>query len=427
MPSQWLEPLKGIRPTDSKPYEMGQRPEWSGTTWVKNRGWITPDIDLTGVVSAASAIESALSSRPGACVQLPDGYINIDRPVALPDGASLVGSPQAMREGALVWSPPKGGTTGSMILATDPSHRKLFTFGFNAQAIGLGIHYPNQSGAYDPRTGVTTADAAPVDYDYTFYVDSKFGCAVENCYVTNPYRMMWINNTQGAHVDHVRGWPLFRGIVTGRIYDVLRISRVHFNQNALASNLSSPTLTASVLANGVGMVIDGCDDFKIHNCYMGNYQFGIWLHDGDADDWLSYGDITDTGIECVTCVVAEAVSFHGVRIKGASWAPNATGHGLKVQDDFTPASAFYRPNIELYGVRIGGGTQYYRGIWVTNTSHAVVTMWGGGMVNFEQYGFVADGADAIIKYNDVKVPASLLGGASVDNGGTGVSGTTIAV
>jgi hypothetical protein len=387
----------------------GAIPSWDGNIYVPRRLAIIPDYDRTGVVSARSAILAALNSRAGAWVYLGDGMPNIDGTIALPEGSALTGVPQ------------------TMILATDPARGKLFTFGFNCQIEDIGIHYPYQSGAYDPRTGNTTADAAPIVYDWTFYIDSKFGAAISNCFVTNPYNMAWVNNTQGAFFDTIRGWPLNRGIMTGLVYDVLRINNVHFNTNVLNSNGAATTLRASVLANGVGFLIDGCDDFKITNSYCGRYQFGIWFHDNDGDGHLSYGDVTDTGIECSTCVVSEAVSFHGIRFKGGSWAPDTGGHGLKCQDSTVPANSFFRPNVELYGIRMGGGTVYHRGVWCTNTSYHVVTMWGGGIINFDQYGFATDGANAIVKYNDAKFSTSLLGGSAINNAGTGISGTTILV
>lgn len=55
--------------------EVGQKLEWTGSVWIKKRGWITPDVDLTGAADATTAINSALASRAGACVNLPEGLI----------------------------------------------------------------------------------------------------------------------------------------------------------------------------------------------------------------------------------------------------------------------------------------------------------------------------------------------------------------
>src|SRR5688572_1586776 len=42
----------------------GDRPEWNGSIWVKRRGWITPDVDLTGAVDAAATIQATYDAAP---------------------------------------------------------------------------------------------------------------------------------------------------------------------------------------------------------------------------------------------------------------------------------------------------------------------------------------------------------------------------
>jgi hypothetical protein len=79
--------------------DLGDAPQWNGSVWVKRRGWITPDADLTGAVDAYAAIQAALNSRAGACVKLPEGSIKVSTALTSNlNGVTLVGEDEGGTE-----------------------------------------------------------------------------------------------------------------------------------------------------------------------------------------------------------------------------------------------------------------------------------------------------------------------------------------
>jgi hypothetical protein len=393
--------------------DEGDDLKWSGGIWIKRRGWLSPDVDPTGVVDATTAVQAALNTRTGACVNLPDGKLLIGGNLTIPAGVTLTGSPQSLRGGPYMFSPLNH--AGTLILAT--STGRLFTPAQNSQVLNLGVHYPNQ-----------VTNATPTVYDYTFWIDTVHGVAIENCYVTNPYRLLWINNAGGARIDNVYSWPLSRGIVTGRVPDVLRTSNVHFNPVILDSNNTATTLKAWVLANGVAFILDGAESYDFTDCFAISYAIGFWAADFDGDSfWGASGNWKGGSFDnCAQCVVLDSppsVVNAGIKFYGVNMAPATGGLGVVCNDNqaLPGGNSYYRPAIDLTDCAIGGGAQYGIALVCNANSRATISMVGGTVQNFTLFGASTAGANAKIAMNTVRRWTTLLGGSAITNGGTGIT------
>src|SRR5262245_38930439 len=82
--------------------ETGDDQTFRVNMWVPRRFWITPDIDLTGVVDATAAIQEGLNTRRGCCVYLPDGQVRLDHPLTI-KYATLTGPESGLRLGHQVF------------------------------------------------------------------------------------------------------------------------------------------------------------------------------------------------------------------------------------------------------------------------------------------------------------------------------------
>lgn len=267
--------------------EVGQKVEWDGTVWVKRRNWITPDVDLTGSTDATAAINAALASRAGACVQLPDGVIRMDTGnVQIERGKALVGRPRRMDFGHLQYN--QVSNVGTLIKVYSTS--KLFLMSEQSSVEGLSLFYPNQ-----PYNSVVT----PIVHDYAFYAASgNHGVSICNINAINPYRLIYIA-VNGATVDGIQGAPISRGIDLGRCAEVVRVSRVLFNPGGpfMAAVLTDNTLANWVAANGTAFSVDGAEAFDFTGCFAGGYNKGVEFADTDTDNATSYGRWSGGGIE----------------------------------------------------------------------------------------------------------------------------------
>src|SRR5690348_4250956 len=131
--------------------EPGQVVEWDGTTWVKRRRWISPDIDLTGAVSCKTAIRNILAAaRPGACIEIPDGILRVgangsvltDDIFTVPPGVTVTFAPRGQNYGHRVFNVDAPNNYGSALKVYDKG--KLFTVSRGASVIGATLYYPEQ-------------------------------------------------------------------------------------------------------------------------------------------------------------------------------------------------------------------------------------------------------------------------------------------
>jgi hypothetical protein len=308
--------------------------------WAQRRGWIRPDIDLTGSVDATAAINAAANVRDGACVELPHGVVRIDGAIAPGKaGVTITGSEgRGLRRGHRVDVPvPNAGT----LIHARGTASPLFASADECSFRNLEIYYPDQN-----PNGVT-----PTTYQPTFNI-THFGCTVENVTAINPYTFLQVA-VGGFTADRLIGCPLFRGIILGICPDVVRISNVHFNQNVSASNPTyraiGPNLITYIAANVIQFLIDGAEGFQFSNCFSYNGVRG--LHLGGGSGYFHGGGFDQAGT-CVMLAGAGGVgasTLAGIHFVSTGFIPKTGGVGVHFADTHTAASASERPRVEITG------------------------------------------------------------------------------
>lgn len=373
----------------------GDRIEWSGTAWVQRRGWITPGVDITGGTDATATILAALQSRTGVCVQLPtDGIVRMNSGLTLPAGTALVGSPRGLRQGHRVFTPLDH--DGLLIKAYGTG--TLFTLSQNSTIDGFEIYYPNQQ-----------TNAAPDVYGYTFTIpENAHFCNVLNCSVPNAYNLLSVAGANGVTVDCIMGFPLNRGVYLGRVADVARISRVHFNPTAFAYDIGA-TLEADVLANASAFVVDGAEEFAFTDCFAYGYNFGLQFIDEDADSFRgTYGSWKGGGLDiCNACIKVSGptgLCALGLRMSDCGLVPNTTGQAINAVDTAAPSSVRDRPRIMLSNVSVHGTSD--RVALIAAGSYTNVTWHGGHVEGYTNPAFLAGDADVAILLDAVSRSAS---------------------
>jgi hypothetical protein len=371
---------------------VGDVPQFEGTTYVPRRFWITPDIDLTGTTDATAAILAAAQERVGACVYLPDGVIRMNSGITLPQGACITGRERGMARG-------HRGTGGTPLLNTGTlihvyGTGKLFTMGMQSAVRNLELYYPSQ---------VTTG--TPTAYDYAFYCGSNAdGCTIENITAINPYDLIHIDTQGGggARIDNVWAFPFSHGIRLGRVADVARISNVHFNP----ANNDSGAPTAWVLANGIAFLVDGAEQFSFTDCFAYGYLRGLLLIDADADSFQGvYGDWKGGGFDqCEVCVLIAdptGLCMRGLKMSDVSFIPiDTTGYGIVSQDDTAASIPDNRPTIYVTNCQFSG-TSHPKNVWLFPNSNARVVIKGGSMQGASTQHCHAEGTASIIDLDDV--------------------------
>lgn len=368
----------------------GDRVEWNGTAWEKRRGWITPSIDLTGVVDAKAAIEAAAAQRPGACIYIPDGVVKLSSPLTLPAGCTLTGEDRGMRAGHRVFvTPYPVGTrfdihhTGKAFILTN---QETACFDFE-------VYYPNQQ-----------INATPDVYDYTFDV-TGIGCEISNITCINPYQFIKVA-ANGARLDNLYAFPLATGLYLARCPDVVRSTNIHFNP--IANHESGATLLAWVQANQSAFVIDGPEAANFTNCFAYGGGVGIRCVDADADGFKgASANFVGGGLDlfgaCVRVDPAHGLSLTGLNVSACSFVTTQGGNGVLFLDTDVPASDVEKPGVWLSQVHgNAAGTGMARMIWMPSDSYGHCFMSEGVVLNVTNEVARGDGSHSnIVRLRDV--------------------------
>jgi hypothetical protein len=367
--------------------ELGQKPEFNGTTFVPRRFWITPDVDVTGVSDATAAINAALAARNGGCVYLPDGIIRINGQLTMARGTALVGRINGMHFGHKQYD--VAANIGTMVNVYGTSAAILPHEQCTIDS--LTFYYPTQN-----------TNSAPSAFGYT--IDAPLGSGVHGLTILNvtginPEKFIRVC-VNGARLDNIQGAPLRRGIDLGRCADVVRVSNVHFNAGGVfGPGVSGATLIAWVLANGTAFSVDGAEAFDFSACFPGGYLIGLDFSDVDADSQTSYGHWRGGGIEgCPTAIrVHSDVCLATLNLSDANIAGASAGsHIIDFQDTTAPVD---RPRIFASNVSFWG------------SSNAIVNMNNSSVGRYVQHGGAAFGyTGAAFRTGTNTVPVLRLSG-----------------
>jgi hypothetical protein len=395
--------------------EAGDRLEWTGSIWIKRRGWITLDVDTTGAsdsttiaTSVANVRSTFTSARPGQYLAWPDGITYIS------DGSNNIFTvPANVSTGGLR---ELGHSRASFFGSTEPNGTKLMITGTgrvfstrpNSVVRDIEAVYPEQ---------VTTG--TPTVYDYFIYAGTNnHNPTIERILATNPYRLIYLA-CDGGKIDRINGYPLSRGIVLGRCADTVRINDIHFNPNTDPySGLLSNDIKAWVDANGRAFVLDGPEEFMMSNCFATRYEKGLAFHDEDGDGFRGvYGECTNLGIDladqCIAIMEPNGLTLRGLSLSNAGLVPNgSTAIGVKFADTSAPASDDQRPAIYMTNVKFWASS-ISRAVWIVSGSYGICSYVGGSVRG---------------NVNAAVTNASANGTASMDrvfvaNGATRTSGT----
>jgi hypothetical protein len=358
--------------------------------WVKRRGWMSPDIDLTGTIDARAAIEAAGASRPGACVYIPDGIVRLGSTLNVPNGCTITGDERGMRAGDRVFA-------GAVPIGTrfDIKHTGV---GFNltnqeCSVQNVGIYYPDQ-----------VVNATPTFYDYTFSV-TGIGCHLSNVTAVNPYKFLKVA-ANGFRADNLYAFPLNRGITLGRCPDVVRISNCHFIP--ITNYQHGATLLAYVQANAKFYVIDGAEAFQFTDCFSYGGLVGVLFWDEDADGFKGSsgswkGGSIDLHGDCVRVETTHGLSATGCSFYGTSFVTVDQGRCVLGNDNQAIGSDQDRPAIYLTDCHgnSAGPNGMARFVWLLSTSKTNVRVSGGTVLNiFNELG-KNDSADATLLMDGV--------------------------
>lgn len=344
--------------------DQGDKLEWSGSTWVQRRGWITPDVDPNGIVDATATVQAALNSRPGACVFIPDNYqVRFNSGLTIPGFGALVGSERGNGIG------PKQFTD----LATKKSQLRIYGTGDfltcfsgggphgNQTIANLEFYYPNQQ-----------TNATPDAYGWTiaFGANAHFG-TLANLSCLNAYQFLSVASANGITVDGITGYPLSTGIYLGRVADVARFKDVHFIPSAIGA-IAGSTLTTWVQDHATAFSIDGPEEFTFTDCFAYGYDNGIEFLDTDADGFRGvYGSWKAGGIDianrCIRVREPNGLTLRGFKISDCGLVPKAGGYGVQFIDSHVPATDDERPTI--YATNVSFWNAMNRAIYIVNGSY----------------------------------------------------------
>jgi hypothetical protein len=381
--------------------ELGQKLQWDGAVYTPRRNWITPGIDLTGAVDAAAAINSALSSRTGCCVELPDGIIKLNAPVNIPQGCTLTGAPRGGSIGHRVFAGVSNVGTRIDVVHTG----KAFVPAQQSTLTNVTIYYPNQQ-----------TNATPDAYDWTVYLDANaHQVTIENISAINPYNFIRQGgNSASARIDNVFGFPLRRGIVLNRVPGTTRITNVEFNP--AADYASGATLKAWTAANGAAYVIDGAEEFFFSGCFAYGYSIGIWAVDDDGDAFRgAYGSWTGGGLDfCHRGVIVDAnnmLTARGFRMSNCGIIGDGSGSiALLFNDSHVPTGVDQRPAIFMTNVATWNSDF---SVEMAAGSYGILSWLGGSAQVLAGPCFVRDGSNSKFALNTIVTSsgATRLGGA----------------
>jgi hypothetical protein len=367
--------------------EVGQAWTWDGSTWAKRRSRIRPSIDTTGTVDAAAAIQAALDSRAGACVELPDGIIRLNSPVSVPRGCALVGRPSGVSFGHKQFSDIDN--VGTRI---DVRHTgKAFLLRDQSTVESLCLYYPDQ----------VTTGSSPTDYDYAFYGvtgggENAYGFSLLNITLMNAYRGIFVS-ANGGTIDRVQGAPMLRGIDLGRCADVVRVSNVQFNSGGSAG-MADSALVAWMRANLTAFGIDGADIACFTDCFAYGANIGIDFTDTDLDDAGSTVTWSGGGIDTATNAIRiPANASLWKLLMSNAYLIGISSDVIAFSDDIAGA---FKPFISASNISTFGASTGCFAKWAS-TSYGRLVLHGAEISGYTGYGIQSASANAIGRLHGV--------------------------
>jgi hypothetical protein len=350
-----------------------------------------------GATSDATLLQSELNAAQAKCetVYMPPtaaGYL-IDAAITIPAGVRLLGAFSGARRGL-----PTAGlsTRGSTVVVPTSFRGKLFTVGHCSTVEGIEVFYKDQQ-------TVGTPDV----YDYTFDLSGN-SSSVINCSLPNAYRGFYCHGG-GHRIDNIDGWCISEGVHLGRVFDVARITNVHFNPSAWPAG--SGLLTWHN-ANGFPFTVDGAEEFYFSGCFSYGGLIGLRVQDIDADGFQgSYGtwvgggwDTALTGMQ-----VFSGIDARGIRISDVGIIPSGAGGGVgvKISDNLGSISQYQKPKVMMNNVAVWQGATYDRAVWIETNSQATV-IWSGGYVYDTGEGVLVQSTTAHVRLWGVEMKDSAL-------------------
>ncbi len=357
-----------------------------------------------GVTDDTAAIQAALDHAAGLAGRVwlapsEKGY-RCEGPLTVPPSVQLCGAFDGMRRGHQLFNQtPKG----SLLLVHTTGD--FLTLRHGSVLSGVEIHYPDQ-----------VTSGTPVPHGWTLRVPQDMhGVTIRNVCAINPYRLLRVD-ADGVLVEGLQGFPLETGIHLGRVADVPRIRKVHFNPNVDPD--LDPSLRDWVQQNGTCVRLDWVEEFMFDSFFAYGYQRGFWFSGqlaGFPESFGSYGTIHTFGLDSVNeglrvehrgIAGRQGVSLRDGRI--VPFAGPAPRAGIRFVDTaLTPPKE--NPSITLGGVGFFG--PHESSIDIQEGSGARVVMHGGQAVEYQSGLVRVASADARVRLFGVRS----VGGARVVN------------
>ena len=370
-----------------------------------------------GITDDTTAIQAALnaagSSNKGGIVSLSSGKYLISSTLSIPTGVTLRGVNKGLRRGSFVFTAPVSPTNytiiGSAIIIATTGFDAITMNNHEACVEQIEFHYPN----------ITTSTVTPSSsYGWTIKIGSNaHGCTVQDIQCNFCYKFCIVEG-DGVTINNIQGYPVFRGIVLGRVADVARITNVQFNFNIMAGASLSSNVVLFTLTNGSSYVIQGAEEFMFINCFAYGYNQGS-LYDGAVYPGVTYGSWTNFGFDfCNYGIVVSNTSINttGVRYTNGNIIPILSG--VLFQDSSTASES--QPLLFLNNVTVFNGSGYDRAIWFQTNSRAKFQWSGGRSNNYTQQMILVESANVNIKLFGVHnviatTRISNTGGATIED------------
>jgi hypothetical protein len=376
------------------PAELGERMVQSGPVagpyiWIKKRGAIIPDIDLTGTVDARATLQGILNNcRQGAWIDIPDGIVKLvftgssaDMFTTLPQGVTITGSPRGWKQPRTIYNNgyPDSGTLLKVYGSSGGG--RLFPMGVNTMLSDLEISYEDQV-----RAPATTALNQMKVYGTTLHAQANFhGVTFNNITCHNPYDFIkWEAN--GGSISHIKGFPLLRGVTFPRCGAAPDMTDIQFNP--VGDYRDDPVLLpAWVKANGIVCMMDGVEGYTIRGFQAFGYNVGIMFWDEDNDGFTGcYGNWSGIDFEAMNTVILisnagrtwQPLANTGGKFDGGTLVPEVAGYGVDFSDTQVPANVNNRPTLYFRNVTMHSSVAgMSRAVWVRAGSYGHLD-WDGG-------------------------------------------------
>lgn len=219
------------------------------------------------------------------------------------------------------------------------------TLDYSAEIHDIGFLYPNQD-----NTG------NPVLYPPSIYVTGYYG-KIRNVALLNSYYGIYVDGS-ATEIEDVVGYPLWKGLYVFRAVDIPKISKCHWNPNAMwpysndvgSGGLGSPygygrftdATTAWVGDNGFAYQFGRCDFTHINTLFEYGYWYGYYFK-------------TDTSGSANAVTMLNCHSdFTAFPVFAQNWEEDITMQNCKLVGRGNPPTG-YNQSVDGRCAIIGGG------------------------------------------------------------------------